>query len=143
MYSEELMTVSVSTDYTKPDPRERERESLQADGTTEGIGEFLLKISIDEEVMIFPGHCEIHDGVVNHFTFSHFFRFGIYYTHQPRTKIFGVALCCTARMDGWPWLVYVAFTLQYTCINFYFILFYFTHFELARGWSIHLQLYLH
>jgi len=26
VYSEELMTVSVSTDYTKPDPRERERE---------------------------------------------------------------------------------------------------------------------
>jgi hypothetical protein len=39
-----------------------------------------------------------------------------------------VAMCCTARIDRWPWLVYVAFTLQYihTCINFYFILFYFT-----------------
>jgi len=146
VYSEELMTVSVGTDYTKPDPRERgggERESLQANGTTKGIGEFLLKISVDEEVMIFSGHCEIHDGVVNHFTASHFFRFGIYYTHQPRTRIFEVAMCCTARIDRWPWLVYVAFTLQYihTCINFYvvyFILFYFTHFELARGWSIHL-----
>ena len=99
MYSEELMTVSVSTYYTKPDPRER--ESLQANGTTKGNGEFLLEISIDEEVMIFSGHCEIHDGVVSHFTSSHFFRFGICYTHQPRTKIFGVALCCTARMDGW------------------------------------------
>lgn len=126
MYSEELMTVSVSTDYTKPDPRER--ESLQADGTTKGIGEFLLKISVDEEVMIFSGHCEILDGVVNHFTSSHFFRFGIYYTHQSRTDIRGgsVVNCPNGWMDGWmamAWLRGFYITIH-TCINSLF--FYFT-----------------
>ena len=98
MYNEELITASVNTDYTKPEPRER--ESSQANATTKGIGEFLLEISVDEEVMIYSGHFEILDGVINHFTFSHFFLFGICSTHQPKAMIFRVALCCPAWMDG-------------------------------------------